>query len=362
MSRRIKPTVLHYTGYGSDGGGIHAIIRALRTAGSFRVVLGVSSGFAQRRSGPRCWRGPSIEGESITPGNFARALRVAWRIRRWLVRGPHRLFHGHSRAGLLVGLWLALLGQRRVLVTVHCFSRHRWFYRICRALLGARLFWLSPAMPLYYGCTATGWSGCLPDCVPESAVRPWQPRGRPRPVVVGCVGGLDPIKGWELVLRALACVPPAVPLRIVHIGATGTSVDRVAYASGLRRLGDKLGLGERWEWRGEESDVAAFYAGIDCLVVASRLEAFSVAALEAIAAGVPVLAPAGSGTTDLISVCAGGWTYEADSTAALAARLISLATGPDLETWRRNDEGLRAFTAPVVADAHTAAYRSLIRP
>jgi glycosyltransferase involved in cell wall biosynthesis len=198
--------------------------------------------------------------------------------------------------------------------------------------------------------------------VPESAVRPWPRRGRPRSVVVGCVGGLDPIKGWELVMHALALVPSTVPLRVVHIGATGSSAVQMAYAAGLRRLGEKLGLGDRWEWRGEMREVAGFYTGIDCLVVASRLEAFSVAALEAIAAGVPVLAPTGSGTTDLIAACGGGWTYEADSAAALSVRLAGLVTGPDLENSRRDDEGLRAFTVPQVANAHAAAYGALIQP
>ena len=81
------------------------------------------------RSGPadpEVWIGPWIYGERISLGNFWCARSVALAVRRWLQAEPGRVFHGHSRAGLLVGLWLRLLGERRVVVSVHCYGRQRW--------------------------------------------------------------------------------------------------------------------------------------------------------------------------------------------------------------------------------------------
>ncbi|MDD2763085.1 MAG: glycosyltransferase family 4 protein [Opitutaceae bacterium] len=356
-----KPVVLHYTGYTVDGGGILAVVRALVGEGRFHCLLGVNPDF-QQRGRPRLplWHGPPIRGERIDPLNALRALRVAWRVRRWLRGGAGRIFHGHSRAGLLVALWLALLGERRVIVTVHVFGRQRWFYRRAAALLGERLYWLGPAMKRHYRIGAETWSGCLPDCVPNTAVRPVRSRP-PHPVVIfGCVGGLVPVKQWELVIRALACLPREMPVRVVHAGREDGSAASAAYAARLRRLGDELGVADRIEWRGETGDMVSFYEGIDCLIVPSPWEASSVAALEAVAAGVPVLAAETSGTRDLVECCEGGWLFAADSAEALGQRMLTLARGPDLPAWRRNDAALVKFTAAHAAAAHAAVYRSLL--
>jgi glycosyltransferase involved in cell wall biosynthesis len=358
-----KPTVLHYTGYTADGGGILRVIRTMAPVAAFRSILGVGPGFASPRSpGLAQWRGPAIAGEAINPGSLVAALAVAWRVRRWLRRGRHRIFHGHSRAGLLVGCWLALLGQSRVAVTVHCYSRQRWFYRGCRLLLGRRLAWLSPAMPVHYGLARADWCDCLPDCVPASAVTSVTALPGKHRTTFGCVGGLNPVKNWELVMQALGRIPPEVALQVVHIGPEGDQAESRDYARDLRQLGDSLALGTRWEWRGEEIEVARIHAGVDCLIVASSLEAFSVAALEAVAAGVPVLAPTGSGTTDLIRRCDGGWIFDGGSVDALAARMTALATGTELGAWRRDEAGLQTFTDRAVADRHAAFYCGLLQP
>ena len=356
-----QTVVLHYTGNTVDGGGVLAVIRALAGAGRFRCLLGVAPGFIQRgRPRLHLWRGPQIRSERIDGLNAWRALVVAWRVRRWLRRGSCRVFHGHSRAGLLVALWLAFLGERRVAVTVHAFGRQRWFYRWAAARLGKRLHWLGPAMIQHYGAGAPTWSGCLPDCVPDSAVRPAPMRTVRRPVTFGCAGGLVPVKNWELVVQALALVPRETPLRVVHVGAEDGSSGSRAYAGRLRRLAGELGVADRWEWRGATSDMTPFWAELDCLIVASSWEASSVAALEAIAAGVPVLASAGSGTRDLIARCGGGWVFATDSVEALSERMIALAGGPDLSGWHRNDAGLAEFLATRVAATHFAVYQSLL--
>jgi glycosyltransferase involved in cell wall biosynthesis len=355
-----QTVVLHYTGNMADGGGVLAVIRALAGAGRFRCLLGVAPAFVQSGQ-PRLhvWRGPPIRSERIDPANVLRALVVAWRVRRWLRRGPPRVFHGHSRAGLLVALWLAFWGERRVAVTVHVFGRRRWFYRWAAARLGERLHWLGPAMMQYYRAGAPTWSGCLPDCVSDYAVRPARTRAVRRPVTFGCAGALVPVKRWELIIQALALVPRATPLRVVHAGPEDGSAGSRAYAGRLRRLGEELGVADRWEWRGATGDMASFYEETDCLIVASPWEASSVAALEAIAAGVPVLASAASGTRDLIERC-GGWLFATDSAEALSQRMVALAHGSDLWEWRRNDAEFEEFTVARATAAHAAVYQSLL--
>ena len=63
---------------------------------------------------------------------------------------------------------LAAAGERRVVVSVHCYGRRTWFYRWAAGRLGERLFWLSPAMKQHYEIDARGgdWTQCVPGCVP----------------------------------------------------------------------------------------------------------------------------------------------------------------------------------------------------
>ena len=204
-----------------------------------------------------------------------RALAVAWRLRAWLRAGERRVVHTHSRAGLFVACWLRALGESRVLATVHAYGRRPAIYRAMKRLLGSRMKWLTPTMKAHYGVGDTGnWSDCLPDCVPASAVRAGtlRPVNR-RPVIFGCVGGLVPVKNWELVLRALARVPADVPLRVIHIGEEDATEEGAACAAHLRELAADKKIAPRWEWRPPQGDLRGFYGEIDCLLVPSRREA-----------------------------------------------------------------------------------------
>lgn len=352
-----KQTVLHYTGYVWDGGGILAVIRSLAAAGSFRTILGVSPGFVRRnQSALKVWRGPAIEGEKISLGNALRAFAVAWRIRRWLGKNESRVYHGHSRAGLLVALWLWIFGARRIFVTVHVLGKQRWFYRMAQKILGSHLRWLSPAMAEFYGATLVTWAECLTDCVPENRFQERKKRAGAT-VIFGCAGTLVPVKNWELVIRGLALVPAEVGLRVVHVGATDASSEGAEYAAQLKRLSADLGVTDRFEWRGEVGEMQGFFDDIDCLLVASRWEASSVAALEALAAGVPVLAPEEGGTHALITATNGGWIFPADSAEALARRMQEIASGRELRSWQKNVPALAKFTSASVAEAHAKLYR-----
>src|SRR5687768_6466583 len=105
--------VLHYVGYDVDRGGILAVIRALAAEKQFPCVLGVNPGFQAGRSrGLELKRLPALAGDTIRVVTLLRAYRVAQQVRTWLREDPSRVFHGHSRAGLLVALWLHRLGER----------------------------------------------------------------------------------------------------------------------------------------------------------------------------------------------------------------------------------------------------------
>jgi glycosyltransferase involved in cell wall biosynthesis len=360
MSADSPSAVLHYVGYDVDRGGILAVVRALAAEKRFPCVLGVNSGFVARAGNELpLLELPAIAGERIGVASWWRARRVAHAVRGWLREDPRRVFHGHSRAGLLVALWLRRAGEQRVLATVHCYGRQRWFYRWAAGRLRARLCWLSPEMKRYYEGELGAWSDCLPPCTRES-LRPPVERDR-REVRFACVGGLVPVKRWERVIDALREVPESVPVRVVHAGGEDGSAESARYAASLRARVTAARLASRFEFRGELSTVVTLYQDCHCLLIASEAEAFSVAGLEAAAWHLPCLAADGPGNRDLVSAGRLGWIFQPATAGGLARQLAELAASGAVHGWRRDDAALEPFLAPQAAARHAAKYAELLR-
>jgi glycosyltransferase involved in cell wall biosynthesis len=104
------------------------------------------------------------------------------------------------------------------------------------------------------------------------------------------VGRVSPNKGLESTVAALAVArahtDPGATLQIVGKPATD------AYVGALHRYVAELGLSPAVRFAGHASDatVASAYAAADVLVVTSEHEGFCVPIVEAMAAGVPVVA------------------------------------------------------------------------
>lgn len=353
MPAESQCTVLHYTGYTHARGGIVSLIRTLHSEGKFYVLHGVSEDYeGEDGAGLELWRGPRIRGDEIGLANAWRAQAVARTVRSWLRADPQRIFHGHSRAGLLVGLWLRLLGERRVVVSVHCYGRQRWFYRWASRRLGSHLFWLSPAMKRYYEVSDTTWAQCIPGGVPPATVS----RGIAEPgrLRLGGIGARVAWKGWSTVLEALALLPSSARTRVTftHIGNGDVTTRAV-----LARQVDAKGLGAQVSFNGEEPSSASLISRIDALVVASVNEPFSIAMLEALAAGVPVIAADSGGARDVIREDINGRLYPTGDADALA-RLIEewLANPPDWSV-----EQIQNTTVPLhrIAAQWTEVYAAL---
>ncbi len=353
-------TILHYSGGTWDGSGVHAVIRQLAPAMRVRSILGVSPGFEPRQL-PRLkvWRGPAVEADAITLGNAWAAAQVAWRVGRWLRRGKGRVFHGHTRAGLLVALWLAAVGARRVVATVHVYGRQRWFYRIAHRVLGERLVWLTPAMKMHYGVGDLSWAGCMPNGLAleqAAAFKPW-PGGRP--LRVGGAGMLTGWKRWDLVLQALA-LEGGQGVEFFHIGGGEGTAETEACGRALRNLAERLGVAARVHWLGWQPSSAALLQQVDVVVVPSDGEPFSMIALEALFAGVPVLATRGGGPEDFIVPGRNGWLVPAGDAAALAAALAQCGTPEAWAHLRQDEAGMRRFSVKAtLADRWERFYEDL---
>ncbi len=346
MSAPANLEVLHYVGYDDDRGGLVAVVRALAAVGRFRSVLGVNPGCVQHSVPPLpTMELPRVHGEAINLRCLIRARTVAQRVRVWLRENGDRVFHGHSRAGLLVALWLHLLGERRVVVSVHCYGRQRWFYRFAQRRFGSRLLWYSPAMKRHYGLKDLGWSGCMPNGLdaplPATMHRGPGPDGVLR---LGGAGAMVDWKRWDLVLMALARLPVAAKVRFIHIGGALDTPESRACEQELRTLTERLGLRDRVEWRGWQLSSAELLREVDVVVVPSDGEPFSMIALEALFAGRPVIATRGGGPEDFIVEGENGWLVPQGDATALAEKFAQCLAPESWTGLRVVPEHLRKFS------------------
>ena len=364
MTANDRPDVLHYVGYDTDRGGIISIVRALSQEQRFRCILGVNPGFMQLRlPALPSLEFPPLQGERLGLRTLWRARAVALRVRDWLHDDGSRVFHGHSRAGLAVGVWLSWLNERRNVASVHCYGRQRWFYRWCNRRMGQGMYWLSPEMRRYYGIAGSAWEQCIPGCFPSGDVgRPLQRSPLPEIVRLGGVGALVPWKKWGLILDALAAVPRAVRdrLHFSHIGAGDGTPMSVRYEASLLEKTRALGLEGTVTWKGEQASAREFMGSIDCLVIASDHEPFSIAMLEALAVGVPVLAADSGGARDVIQESVNGWFYRTNSVGDLCRSLTLLATTDALCNVALDPDSVLRFSADQIAAQWAKVYSTLL--
>jgi glycosyltransferase involved in cell wall biosynthesis len=364
-SVREELEVLHYTGYDNDRGGIVSIVRSLGEEGLFRSILGVSKGFKGSRDPalPVLEFDP-IEGEQLNFRAIWRARRVAVQVSAWLKGNPLRVYHGHSRAGLAVGLWLNQFGERRIVVSVHNYGKQRWFYRLSASSLGERLYWLSPQMRLYYRCGGSGWDHCVPGCIGKTqevdGPNPNHVQGSLR---LGGIGAIAYWKRWDLVLDAISRLPATFRDRVsfAHIGSADGSAESIKCLERLRAKTVYLNLESQVEWGGQKPSSRELLSRIDCLVIASENEPFSIAMLEALGRGIPVLAADSGGAKDVVIPSVNGWLFQSGDSADLSRSLSELCEGDSLRRTRIRSEDLQAFRASAVAAKWSSIYASLIK-
>jgi glycosyltransferase involved in cell wall biosynthesis len=168
---------------------------------------------------------------------------------------------------------------------------------------------------------------------------------RPRPrrerseVVVGAVARLSKEKGLHYLLQAFALMAGRYPQARLLLAGDGPERQR------LERLASRLGLGERVRFLGEvpHEQVPEVLQQLDVFAMPSTYEGFGVAALEAEAMEVPVVASRIHGIPDVVLDGETGLLVPARDRQALAAALERLAVDGDLR--RRLGQAGRAFVA-----------------
>lgn len=151
------------------------------------------------------------------------------------------------------------------------------------------------------------------------------PPGRP---VLLYLGRLSEEKGPDVLLAALATLAPAQRPLVVFVGDG-------PLRSSLEAQSRDQGLADATRFEGfvPHGEIGSWLRAADALVLPSRSEGLPHAALEAMAAGVPVVASAVGGLPDVIRNGENGWLVPSEDPTALAAALRAVTA--DRERSRR---------------------------
>jgi glycosyltransferase involved in cell wall biosynthesis len=140
------------------------------------------------------------------------------------------------------------------------------------------------------------------------------------------VGRCVPVKGWDVLLQALARAPAQVDGRPVALVLLGDGPQREA----LQALARQLGVAARVHFAGWQTDPAPFYALADLVVFPSRApEALGNVILETWAHGRPLLTTASHGARELTRPGSDAWQVPCEDAAALAHGIGSLLDDAD---------------------------------
>ncbi|WP_437672441.1 glycosyltransferase [Sorangium sp. So ce131] len=169
----------------------------------------------------------------------------------------------------------------------------------------------APAGPA--GAARGGAAGAARGGAPAEAAAAWRLRLEiaPGDVVLLAVANPRPQKRLHLLPAILAATQAALAAagdpraaRLVIAGSASPRSDAALAAEAeIRREVDRLGLRGDVRFAGAVSDVAGLLAAADVLVSPSAYEGLSLAHLEALAAGLPVVASGAGGTEEVAREC-----------------------------------------------------------
>ncbi|MBI1724525.1 MAG: glycosyltransferase family 4 protein [Candidatus Tectomicrobia bacterium] len=315
---------------------------------------------------------------AVHPVKDAVALRACWRLIRG---GRFDLVHTHtSKAGILGRLAARLAGGCRVVHTPHGHVFYGYFgpWKTRLFIWAERLMarWtdaivtltdreaeehlaLGVGRPSQF---VTIFSGIpLPGPKARAGTGPSRRRALGLPAegaLVGSVGRLDPIKGHGLLIQAFALLGDRHPgARLILIGE---GEKREEYQA----LARELGVAEGVRFMGWRDDVGDLLEELDLFAFPSRNEGMGRAAVEAMAAGLAVVAARTGGLPEVVREEETGLLVPPGDAAALSAAIGRLLARPE-ERRAMGEAGRRlaqAYSAERMCEKIEALYQRLLAP
>lgn len=225
-------------------------------------------------------------------------------------------------------------GDRRFLLNpIHPWlvTRNRLAYRLGRhrkiVVVGSRLL---AELEQWHGVSGERVVH-IPNGIDVERFHPGRREARPRVLAGLGIAGDDRVilfagheferKGLEVAIRALARMGTGATLLVAGDDDP----------SRFQSLAVELGVGDRVHFAGRREDMPDLYGAADAFLLPSRYESFALVCIEALATGVPVVAPRIGGVEDYVVDGVNGFLVERDEV-PIAAALDRLLGDPALHS------------------------------
>jgi phosphatidyl-myo-inositol dimannoside synthase len=197
----------------------------------------------------------------------------------------------------------------------------------------------------------------IPNGVEMAVFRPVDRPGGVRPLTLLCVGRLIERKGQHHLLQAVALLQQRGYVDQVKVVFVGTG----DFEQRLRQLCSELHLQDNVAFAGfrERDEVPAFYQTADVFVLPSFNEGMSVALLEALGAGLPVIVTDTGGTVEL--VCDNGLIVPWANPPLLAEAIETFLRQPQLcqRMGEKSREVAQRFTWQTAANTYLSLFQQV---
>lgn len=300
------------------------------------------------------------------------SVGFVWRLWKLLRHERFELIHAYSlTAELWVRALLPLLPRTRYIASVRglCLIYPDWQWRIKRWILGRSDAVISNAKAgAQVTADRTGYRVADIDIVPNGIdlpeLIPSVQRAAARRmlgvtngrIAALFVGRLVVEKNLPLLVEAMALLEPSRRplLLIAGDGPLAPALDLQIAAAGI--AGDVIRLGER-------SDTRLLMQAADFLVLPSSEEGLSNVVLEAMSAGLAVLASDVGGNPELIDDGVSGWLFPSGDAQTLAMKLQALAEQADLRRTlgsKARAQAQRYYSIPALVSQTETIYERVL--
>ncbi len=243
------------------------------------------------------------------------------------------IIHAQTRVTQVMAFWLSRMTGKPFVSTCHGFFRPRWFRKVFPCW-GQGVIAISRGVrehlikdfkmdPGHVHLVPNGIDmSCYPftdEVLRRQKCTQWSVDGSP---VLGIIARLSDVKGIDVLIRAMPSVKasfPGVCLMIVGQGPQESS---------LRTLVHQLGLEKNVSFRSIVQSTADILPAFDVFVMPSLQEGLGLSVMEAMAAGIPVVASNVGGLPDLVKDGQTGFLTPAGDSAALGKRIKGMLGDP----------------------------------
>ncbi|MDD5458680.1 MAG: glycosyltransferase family 4 protein [Phycisphaerae bacterium] len=278
-------------------------------------------------------------GEIVIMPARGKNLRFLIKMIFWLRRHRITLIHTHFNPASLLALIAARIarvplpilsfrtGATKQLIENYPLKSRLVAWLRCR--LAKRIFTVSEAVHEQYRQLGLAGNKMMTRYVGITSIPATKTRSQmrnefnldPNVPVIACVAFHNPMKGIDVLLRAVAILKQQFPrLRLLEVGGSRDPKE----TEKLRHFAEDIGVSENVIWTGHRSDVRNILECADLYCQPSRVEGLGFAILEAMSAGLAVVGTKVGGIPEVVLDGQSGVLVEPDSPEDMAAALAEL--------------------------------------